>query len=96
MRDGGVSVGVEEQARGPAAVTVGSDVCVWNPSLESWTVGFSVAEVLPDGFRLRRRSDGHVFDHVFAPELVQAERRRGQAPGFVGTDHDRRADRQRW
>lgn len=95
MHDDGGSVGVEEQARA-AAMEAGTEVCVWNASLEAWTAGFAVAEVLPGGYRLRRMSDRHVFDHVFTPELVVAERRRGQFPGFVGTERDRRDGRQRW
>jgi len=96
MDDGGGSVGVERHARAAAALAVGIEVCVWNPSLEAWTAGFAVAEALAGGYRLRRQSDGHVFDHVFAAELVQAERRRSQSPGLVGTDRDRRLRRQRW
>ena len=98
MDDDGGSVGVElgEQARAGAAMAPGTEACVWNPSLEAWTVGFSVAEAVVGGYRLRRLSDGHVFDHVFPPELVRAERRHTQASGFVGTDRDRRAGRQPW
>ena len=95
MHDDGGSVGVEEQARAPAGLAVGTEVRVWNPSLQAWTVGFSVADVRPGGYRLRRSSDGHVFDDVFAPELVMAERRRSQEAGFLGTDRDRRG-RRRW
>lgn len=98
MHGDGGSVGfeVEEQARPRGEMGPGTEVCVWNPSLEAWTVGFSVAEVLAEGYRLRRLSDGHVFDHVFVAELVRAERRHTQASGFVGTDRDRRRDRRRW
>lgn len=97
MDDDGGSVGmVGGQARAGAAMAPGTEVCVWNPSLEAWTLGFSVAEALVEGYRLRRLSDGHVFDHVFPSDLVRAERRYTQAPGFVGTDRDRRAGRQRW
>jgi hypothetical protein len=96
MGDGGVSVEVEEQRRAPAPMAVGTEICVWNASLEAWTVGFAVAEALPQGYRLRRLSDGHVFDHVFAAELVRADRRQSQSPGFMGTDRDRRSGRQRW
>ena len=96
MEGDGRSVGVEGEARAQGAMPVGTEVCVWNPSLEAWTAGFAVAEALGDGYRLRRLSDGHVFDHVFALELGVAERRRSQAPGFVGTDHDRRGGVRRW
>lgn len=41
-----------------------------------WARGFEVVEVVPDGYRLRRRSDGSVLPAVFAPDDVRAERRR--------------------
>jgi hypothetical protein len=47
-------------------LTVGSAARVWNHSLDRWTAGFAVAEVVPGGYRLRRLSDGHVFRDVFS------------------------------
>lgn len=73
-----------------APIGVGEDICVWNRYLERWTDGFAVAEVVADGYRLERRSDGHVFDDVFSFEEVRPERRRTQLPGIVGTPVDRR------
>ena len=54
---------------------VGTEVSVRNRFLGDWTTGFKVAEVLRDGYRLRRLSDGHDFPEVFAFEDVRAERR---------------------
>lgn len=94
MHDGPSTVGssapVQEVPFPRARLSVGSDVCVWNSFLDSWTGGFRVAEVVPGGYRLRRMSDGHVFADVFATAQVIRERRQVQLPGY-GADHiDRR------
>lgn len=68
----------------------GTAVCVWNHFLDGWTGGFAVAGIEDGGYRLTRRSDGHIFDDVFAFDAVIPERRRAQVPGFVGTEHDHR------
>ena len=61
-------------------LAVGRTACVWNHFLRRWTGGFAVAEVLANGYRLRRLSDDHVFRHVFSTDEVMEERR--QIPGF--------------
>ena len=72
-------------------LAVGTLACVWNHFLRRWTGGFSVAEVLSTGYRLRRLSDNHVFGHVFSTDEVMEERRKMiQEPGFHGTHLDRR------
>jgi len=38
--------------------------------LGQWCRGFEVAEVVRDGYRVRRLSDGYVFPDVFAFEDV--------------------------
>src|ERR1700735_216614 len=73
-------------------LTVGMAACVWNQYLRRWTSGFAVAEVIARGYRLRRLSDDHVFDHVFSTDEVMEERRKTQEPGIYGTT---RADRRR-
>lgn len=73
-------------------LTVGMAACVWNQYLRRWTSGFAVAEVHARGYRLRRLSDDHVFDHVFSTDEVMEERRKTQEPGTYGTT---RADRRR-
>ena len=81
----------ESQGPGPR-LAVGTQVCVWNSFLEIWTGGFAVAEVLPSGYRLRRMSDGHAFDHQFPATQVIRERRRIERPGY-GADHVERRQR---
>jgi len=43
---------------------------------QSWARGFEVAEILPEGYRIRRRSDGSVLPTDFAAEEVRPERKR--------------------
>ncbi len=62
--------------RSELKLTIGDAACVWNDYLRRWTDGFSVAEVVPDGYRLRRLSDGHVFSHVFSTNEVMEDRRK--------------------
>ncbi len=71
-------------------LAVGMTACVWNQYLRGWTSGFAVAEVLANGYRLRRLSDNYVFDHVFSTDEVMEERRKTQEPGIYGTPIDRR------
>jgi hypothetical protein len=42
-----------------------------------WTSGFEVAEVKPEGYVLRRVSDGARLPTTFAPADVRKERRQG-------------------
>jgi hypothetical protein len=46
------------------AYQVGSHVAVRNRYLGTWSPGFEVAAVRPDGYRIRRSSDGAVFGDV--------------------------------
>ncbi len=69
---------------------VGTKVCVRNRFLGEWTTGFKVAEVLGDGYRIRRLSDDHVFPNVFAFEDVLLERRKHPLRGIPGLYRDRR------
>ena len=54
---------------------VGTKVYVRNRFLGDWTTGFEVAEVLRDGYRIRRLSDGQGFPDVFTFDDVRLERR---------------------
>jgi len=65
-------------------------VCVRNRFLGDWTTGFEVAEVLHDGYRIRRLSDGHAFPDVFAFEDVRLERRQHPSRETTGSHLDRR------
>jgi len=49
---------------------VGTRVSVRDRFLGQWCRGFEVAEVVRDGYRVRRLSDGYVFPDVFAFEDV--------------------------
>ena len=82
--------------RRPLKTAIGFDagcgykVCVRNRFLGEWTTGFKVAEVLGDGYRIRRLSDDHVFPDVFAFEDVRLERRKQPLRGITGSYLDRR------
>jgi len=69
---------------------VGAKVCVRNRFLGDWTTGFKVAEVLPDGYRILRLSDGQAFPDVFAFEDVRRERRQHPLREATGSHLDRR------
>ena len=71
-------------------LAVGRTACVWNHYLRRWTGGFAVAEVLANGYRLRRLSDDYVFRHVFSTDEVMEERRQIQEFGVHGIHIDRR------
>ena len=72
------------------ALEVGTKVCVRNRFLGDWTTGFDVAEVLHDGYRIRRLSDGHAFPDMFALEDVRLERRQHPLREVTGSHLDRR------
>ena len=70
---------------------VGTRVYVRTHFLDNkWTDGFEIAEVLVDGYRLRRLSDGYVFPDVFPIEDVGRDRRRDPMRGITGSYLDRR------
>jgi hypothetical protein len=75
-----------------SALAVGEKIVVQNRFLRTWTGGFRVAEVLPDGYRLRRSSDNLVFPDVFAFEEVRRDRRHGIRESHL----DRRFESGRW
>jgi hypothetical protein len=47
------------------ALPVGTRVAVRNRYLGAWSHGFQVAGHAPEGYRIRRLSDGSVFPDVF-------------------------------
>ena len=53
-------------------LTVGTPVDVRNRFVGAWSRGFEVAERLPGGYRIRRKSDGAVFPDVFTHYEVRA------------------------
>ncbi len=56
-------------------LAVGTRVYVRDRYLGNWCSGFEVAEVLPDGYRLRRMTDHRVFRDLFPFDDVRLERR---------------------
>jgi hypothetical protein len=54
----------------------GTHVEVRNRFEQRWARGFEVAEVVGDGYRLRRRSDGSLLPAVFDADDVRRERGR--------------------
>ncbi len=68
---------------------VGAKVCVRNRFLGDWTTGFKVVEVLHEGYRIRRLSDGQDFPDVFAFEDVRLERRQHPLREIGGSHLDR-------
>jgi hypothetical protein len=69
---------------------VGTKVYVRNRFLGDWITGFKVAEVLRNGYRIRRLSDDHVFPDVFAFDDVRLERRQQPLREITGSYLDRR------
>lgn len=64
----------EPGVRSPLAP--GTKVDVRNRYQGTWVRGFEIAEVLPDGFRIRRLSDGSILGDLFSRDDVRRERRR--------------------
>jgi hypothetical protein len=56
----------------------GTRVEVRNRFDSRWTRGFAVAEVIGDGYRIRRSSDDQLLPSVFTSDEVRREPRRGQ------------------
>jgi hypothetical protein len=67
----------------------GTTICVRNRFIGNWSSGFLVAEVLDDGYRIQRLSDGLTFPDVFAFEDVRIERRHHVERGISGSYLDR-------
>ena len=91
-QDKAQDVGKASTQNGDPAATldVGRKVYVRNRFLGDWSTGVEVAEVLGDGYRIRRLSDGQVFPDVFAFNDVRLERRQQPLRGIAGSHHDRR------
>lgn len=87
----GSALNDKSATRTRGSLAVGTVVCVWNPSLDKWCGGFEVAEVNSAGYRLRRPSDGHVFDEIFDFGDVTVERRRNPMRGISDSHLDRRS-----
>jgi len=74
---------------GGPALEVGTKVCVRNRFLGDWSMGFEVVDVLGDGYRLLRISDGLSFPDVFPFDDVRLERRQDPERGVIGSCLDR-------
>ena len=64
----------DPHARSP--LTPGTRVDVRNRYQGTWVRGFEVAEVVQDGYRIRRMSDGSTLGELFARDDVRRERTR--------------------
>ena len=64
-----------ETADAAHVLSVGTKVEVRTDFDGNWTNGFAVAELVDDGYRIRRRSDDTVLPSVFDADLVRRERR---------------------
>jgi hypothetical protein len=74
---GGVSTGgraTEPNVRSPLAP--GTQIDVRNRYQGTWTRGFEVAEITPDGYRIRRLSDGSILSELFSRDDVRRQRSR--------------------
>jgi hypothetical protein len=49
----------------------GTTVDILNPFVPSWSSGFVIDEVVPQGFLVRRAVDGHVLPRIFAADEVR-------------------------
>jgi hypothetical protein len=75
--DGGVSTGgaaPDPNARSPLAP--GTQVDVRNRYQGTWTRGFEIAEATPEGYRIRRLSDGSILGELFSRDDVRRQRNR--------------------
>jgi hypothetical protein len=65
-----------EGARTEEKLEPGARVEVRRRFDQSWARGFEIADVLAEGYRIRRRSDGSVLPADFRFEEVRPERKR--------------------
>jgi hypothetical protein len=71
------------------ALAVGTKVCVRDRFLGEWSSGFEVVEVLHDGYRIQRLSDGLAFPDVFPADELRPERRQDPERAVAGSYLDR-------
>jgi hypothetical protein len=70
-------------------IEVVTEVYVRDRVLGGWSEGFEVAEILEDGYCLRRLSDGELVPAVFWEEDVRRERRKNPFRKIIGSYLDR-------
>jgi hypothetical protein len=61
---------------GRSPLPPGTKVDVRNRYQGTWVRGFEVAEVTPDGYRIRRMSDGSTLGELFSRDDLRRERTR--------------------
>ncbi len=81
--------GAKATKRTVPALGVGMKICVRNRFLGDWSMGFEVAAVTGEGYRIRRVSDGLSFPDVFPFDDVRLERRLDPERGVAGSCLDR-------
>jgi hypothetical protein len=57
-------------------LTPGTKVDVRNRYQGTWVRGFEIAETTPEGYRIRRLSDGSILGDLFSRDDVRRERKR--------------------
>jgi hypothetical protein len=74
---GGVSTGgTPREASTRTPLAPGTQVDVRNRYQGTWTRGFEVAEITPEGYRIRRLSDGSILGELFSRDDVRRQRSR--------------------
>jgi hypothetical protein len=90
MQDTNINTNTVAATTPAPLLDVGTKVFVCDRYLGNWCSGFEVAEVLPDGYQLRRLTDRRVFPDVFAFDDVRRERRTNPERATNGSPLDRR------
>ena len=67
-------------------VEVGDRVEVHTKFSDSWVGGFEIAEVIPEGYRVRRISDGSILPGYTSETDVRRARSRTRVASWIGRD----------
>jgi hypothetical protein len=67
-------------------VEVGDRVEVHTKFSDSWVGGFQIAEIIPEGYRVRRMSDGSILPGYTSETDVRRARSRARVASWTGRD----------
>ena len=67
-------------------VEVGDRVEVHTKFSDSWVGGFEIAEIIPEGYRVRRISDGSILPGHTSETDVRPARSRARVASWIGRD----------
>jgi hypothetical protein len=84
---------------GNVAMRIGDQVEVRVAFNESWSTGFEVADTIPGGYQLRRRSDGRLLPGPTGPRDVRPDQSSGSsapAPWRGSVNTNREPPSRRW